>query len=201
MKKIVFASCNAKKTAEIQRMAPKNIQILCLKDIPEATNLPQAEEDGSTFIENATIKAKYWYEKLNMPILAEDSGIEIDALNGYPGVYTKRCIEKFRPGANVNEDNPEELYPIILEIMKESGNASTTAHWISAMAFIDSERTICEEESLDGNMCSCAGKRKFGFDQYFKPYGSDKTLSELTPTEKDEIGPRKKVFEKILKQI
>ena len=101
-----------------------------------------------------------------MPILAEDSGIEIDALNGYPGVYTKRCIEKFRPGANVNEDKPEELYPIILEIMKESGNTSTTAHWISAMAFIDSERTICEEESLDGNMCSCSGERKFGFDQY-----------------------------------
>lgn len=94
MKQIVFASCNPKKTEEMQRMAPDNIKIVCLKDIPEAANLPQAEENGTTFLENATIKAKYWAEKLKMPVIAEDSGIEIDALDGYPGVYTKRCLEK-----------------------------------------------------------------------------------------------------------
>lgn len=200
-KTIVFASLNPKKAVEMQRMAPKGIKILCLKDIPEATDIHQADENGTTFLENATIKAKYWAEKLKMPVLAEDSGITIDALNGYPGVYTKRCIEKFRPGTNVNADEPAELYPIILELMKESGNTDTTAHWFSAMAYIDFDKTIFAEESLDGDMCQCAGEREFGFDQYFKAKGCDKTLSELSPEEKDNIGPRKKAFESILKQL
>lgn len=201
MNKIVFASWNPKKAIEIQRMAPKGIQVVCLKDISEATGVPQVDENGTTFLENATIKAKYWAKKLNMSVLAEDSGIMIDALNGYPGVYTKRCIEQLRPGSNVNVDNPAELYPILLELMKESGNTSTTAHWVSAMAFIDSERTIYAEEYLHGDMCSCAGEREFGFDQYFKAQGFDKTLSELSPEEKDKIGPRKRAFESILNQI
>lgn len=201
MKQIVFASCNQKKAEEMQRMAPDNIKIVCLKDIPEATNLPQAEETGKTFLENATIKAKYWAEKLKMPVIAEDSGIEIDALDGYPGVYTKRCLEKLCPGSNVNVDKPSELYPIILDLMAESENKDTTAHWVTAMAFIDKERTIYVEEKLDGDMCKCAGQREFGFDQYFKAKGYDKTLSELSPEEKDNIGPRKKAFETILKAI
>lgn len=201
MKRIVFASWNPKKAAEIQRMVPEGIEVCCLKDIPEAANVPQADENGTTFLENATIKAKYWAEKLNMAVLAEDSGIVIDALNGYPGVYTKRCLEQLRPGADVNVDNPAELYPVLLELMAESGNTDTTAHWVSAMAFIDSERTIYAEESLHGDMCPCAGKREFGFDQYFKAKGFDETLSELTPDEKDKIGPRKKAFESILNQI
>ena len=167
MRKIVFASWNHKKTAEIQRMTPEGIKFVCLKDIPEAADVPQAEENGTTFKENATIKAKYWAEKLNMPVLAEDSGIEIDALNGYPGVYTKRCIEKLRPGAKANTDKPDELYPVLLELMAESGNPSTQAKWVSAMAFIDSEKEVFATEYLLGDMCPCAGERVFGFDQYF----------------------------------
>ena len=201
MKKIIFASWNSEKTAEIQRMAPEDIEVVSLNDMPEATNVIQAEEDGTTFLENAIIKAKYWAEKLNMPVLAEDSGIVIDALNGYPGVYTKRCIEQLCPRANVNVDNPDELYPVLLKLMKESDSTSTTAYWVSAIAFIDKQRTIYAEESLRGDMCPCAGERKFGFDQYFKPCGFDKTLSELTPEEKDKIGPRKKAFENVLNQL
>ena len=201
MKTIVFASCNFKKAAEMQRMAPDGIKIVCLKDIPEAANVPQADETGTTFLENATIKAKYWAEKLNMTVLAEDSGIAIDALNGYPGVYTKRCIEKLRPGANVNVDKPAELYPLLLELMAESGNTDTTAHWSTAMVCIDSGRTLYAEEALHGDMCQCAGEREFGFDQYFKAKGFEKTLSELTPEEKDEIGPRKRAFKNILEQL
>ena len=199
--KIVFASGNPKKTAEMQRMAPEGIEIVCLKDIPEAANVLQAEENGTTFQENATIKAMYWAEKLNMPVLAEDSGIVIEALDGYPGVYTKRCLEQLCPGANVNVDRPDELYPILLELMAKSGNANTAAHWISAMAYIDSDRTICIEESLDGDMCPCAGEREFGFDQYFKPKGIEKTLSELSAEEKDDIGPRKRAFNRIVSQL
>ena len=201
MKKIVFASWNSNKAIEMQHMAPKDIQLICLKDIPEAVNIPQADETGTTFLENAIIKAKYFAEKLNMPVLAEDSGIEIEALNGYPGVYTKRCIEKLCPGTNINEDNPNELYPVLLELIKNSENTTTQAQWISAMAFIDSEKEIFVTESLIGNMCSCAGEREFGFDQYFKPIGINKTLSELGVEGKNKISPRKKAFESILAQI
>lgn len=201
MKTIIFASCNSKKIAEMQRMVPDGIKILSLKDIPQAADVPQADENGTTFLENATIKAKYWTKKLNMPVLAEDSGIVIDSLNGYPGVYTKRCVEQLCPGANVDADKPAEFYPLLLKLMEESGNVDTTAHWVSAMAYIDSDKTIFAEESLDGNMCPCSGEKEFGFDQYFKTTGFEKTLSELSPEEKDKIGPRKKAFESILNQI
>ena len=155
----------------------------------------------SEFKENAIIKAKYWAEKLNKPVIAEDSGISIDALDGYPGVFTKRCIEKLCPGANVNVDNPDELYPSLLKLMKESGNESTNAYWSSAIAFVCGEKEVVVEESISGDMCTKAGNREFGFDQYFKPTGLNKTLSELEPQEKDKIGPRRKAFEEILKQI
>lgn len=201
MKRIVFASWNPKKAAEIQRMAPEDIQVVCLKDIPEAADVPQAEENGTTFNENATIKAKYWAEKLNMPVLAEDSGIEIDALNGYPGVYTKRCIEKLCPGANVNVDKPDELYPVLLKLIDEGDYCTKQAKWVSSMAYIDSGKEVFATEYLLGDMCSCAGEREFGFDQYFKPKGFDKTLSELNPEEKDNISPRKRAFESILNQL
>ena len=201
MKEIVFASFNKKKAEEIQRMAKDQVKVICLKDINEAQNIEQAEETGNTFKENAIIKAKYWAEKLNKPVIAEDSGISIDALDGYPGVFTKRCIEKLCPGANVNVDNPDELYPSLLKLMKESGNESTNAYWSSAIAFVCGEKEVVVEESISGDMCTKAGNREFGFDQYFKPTGLNKTLSELEPQEKDKIGPRRKAFEEILKQI
>ncbi|MBR0350669.1 MAG: non-canonical purine NTP pyrophosphatase [Clostridia bacterium] len=201
MTTIVFASMNPKKVEEIQRMAPKYIKVLCLKDIPEAQGIPQAEEIGKTFIENATIKAKYWAKKLNMPVLAEDSGIEILALDGYPGVYTKRCIDQLRPGANINEDNPDELYPLLLELIDESGKNTTEAKWVSSMAYIDGTKELYTYEAIHGNMCPCAGTRVFGFDQYFKPKGSTKTLSQMSPEEKDEIGPRLKALKNIFNNI
>lgn len=201
MKQIVFASWNPKKATEIQRMAPEGIKIICLKDIPEATNIPQAEENGTTFLQNATIKALYWAKKLNVTVLAEDSGLMIDALDGFPGVYTKRCIEQFRPGTNVNIDNPQELYPLLLELMENTDSNNTTAHWVSAMALVDSNKVLKSEGVLHGNMCPCAGEKEFGFDQYFKANGFNKTLSELSPEEKDQIGPRKHAFESILKQL
>lgn len=201
MKQIVFASWNPKKAIEIQRMAPKSLKIICLKDIPEATNIPQAEENGTSFLQNATIKASYWAKKLNVAVLAEDSGIMIDVLDGFPGVHTKRCIEQLRPDSNINVDNPKELYPLLLKLMKNTGSTNTTAHWVSAMALVDSNTVLKSEEVLHGNMCACAGEKEFGFDQYFKANAFDKTLSELSPEEKDRISPRKQAFENILKQL
>ena len=201
--KIVLASKKPKKATELERIAKGKIEIICVKDIPEAEGIPQAEENGTTFIENARIKAKYWAEKLNMPALGEDSGIEIEALNGAPGVYTKRCMSKFCPGENINVDKPEEVYPRLLDAMKKSGNPSKKAYWVSAivLAFPKEEKIIEAVNSLEGEMCECAGKKKFGFDQYFKPVGQFKTLAEMEPEEKDKIGPRQKSFNEILEKI
>lgn len=197
--KVVLATKNPKKLAELQRMAPDSIEICCLKDIPMAENIPQAEENGETFIENARIKALYWAEKLDMPAIGEDSGIEIDALSGAPGVYTKRSMEMLCPGEDVNVDNPSELYPKFLKLMEESGNKSKKARFISAivLAFPDG-RVIASVNALNGEMCECKGEREFGFDQYFKPDGFNQTLSELDVKTKDEIGPRRKSFMDIL---
>ena len=202
---IIFASWNSKKAAEIQRMAPKGVEVICLKDIPEAQGMPQAEETGVTFMENAQIKARYWAKKLKMPVLAEDSGIAIECLNGAPGVRTKRCIEDLDLQAKMDVDNPSELYPMLLKKMQYSGSKNTRAHWYSAMVCIVPQEKgrleIVAEEELKGDMCDCAGDRVFGFDQYFKPFGCNKTLSEMDPEEKDRIGPRRKVFEFIIEEI
>lgn len=201
MNSIVFASYNPKKAAEIQRMVPEGIHILCLKDIPEATGIPQAEETGTTFLENARIKARYWAKKLNIPVLAEDSGIEILALNGYPGVYTKRCIEHLCPGSNIDADNPGELYPLLLSLIEKSNKNTYEAKWISSMCYIDGNKELSSCEELIGYMCPCAGNKVFGFDQYFRPANSDRTLSQMTSKEKDQIGPRLKSFNKILSML
>ena len=201
--KILFASKNPKKILELQRIAKEKIELICLSDIKEAENIPQVEENGTTFLENATIKAKYWANKLGIVALGEDSGIEIDALNGAPGVFTKRCIEQYCKCENVDDDKPSKLYPKILEAMKATGNDSKKAHWISSfvLAYPNSQNVLKSVSSIDGEMCECRGIREFGFDQYFMPYGSNKTLSEMEPEEKDTIGPRRKAFENILEQL
>ena len=205
--KIVLASKNPKKAEEIQRMADnllkKSVTVVSLSDIPEAEGVDQAEENGSTFLENAKIKAEYWAQKLQMPALAEDSGIEIDALDGAPGVYTKRAIAKFCPNEDINIDRPSEFYPKLLQIMSESGNPSKKANWVSAMvlAFPNECENIEAQNELNGEMCECAGTREFGFDQYFRPNGYTKTLSEMQPQEKDLIGPRCKSLKDILTKI
>ena len=127
MKTIVFASWNSKKAIEMQRMTPDGIELLCLKDFPEAANIPQADENGTTFLENAIIKAKYWAEKINMPVLAEDSGIVIDALNKISSEYKKTIVM-------VTHDPQMASYcsrlillkdGVILEDLKNSGDQET----------------------------------------------------------------------------
>ena len=205
--KIVLASKNQKKVRELQQIAKevtsKDIEVICLSDIPEIDGYPQAEENGVTFLQNARIKAEYWAEILDMPALGEDSGIEIDALGGAPGVYTKRSIEFLCPGENVDEDKPDKLYPKFLELMEKSKNPSKKAHWVSSMVLFmpDTMKKISAINTLTGEMCECKGEREFGFDQYFKPESSDKTLAEMTIEEKNAIGPRRKSFEEILSKI
>ena len=195
MRKVVYASMNKNKAEEIQRIAPNDMQIICLKDIPDAYDIPRAKESGENALENARIKAKYWYETLNMPVIAEKSSLEIEALNGKPGVNFKKCMESICPGLNINVNNPKELYPLLLELMRKSRKESKKALWTLAMAYVDETTTICAVKSLAGSMTPCAGKREFGFDQYFRPEGMEKTLSELTLEEKNEISPRKIAFE------
>lgn len=198
---IVLATKNPKKAEEIQRMVPNNIQINCLSELPEAEGISQAEETGETFRENALIKAKYWAKKLrpkipNVRVLAEDSGLEIEALNGYPGVLTHRCVKELCPEANINEDKPEQLYPLLLKLMEESGNPSKDAKWVSAMAYVDSEKQLSDEQCVVGLMTQCEGEKAFGFDQYFSV--NNKTLAQMTYEEKDMIGPRRKALMDVL---
>ena len=208
MKKIVLASKNPKKAVEVERIIKsfgiQNVKVFALSEIPEAEGIAQAEESGTTFIENARIKANYWSKKLNMPALGEDSGLEIDALDGAPGVYTKRAVAQFCPDANVDEDKPEELYPNLLIAMQKTGNPSKKAGWVSAivLAFPNNERPLIEaQNTLYGEMCECAGEKEFGFDQYFIPIGKTETLSQMLPQEKDDIGPRKKSLKEIFNKI
>ena len=204
--KLVIATLNKKKAEEIQRIANKiggrKIEALCLSDIPEVQGVPQAEENGKTFLENARKKATYWEKILNMPVLAEDSGLEIDALDGAPGVYTKRCMATLCPGEDINVDKPGELYPKLLTLMSESGKSTRIAYWVSTVSLVFPETYPIDIQcKTRGKMCECAGEREFGFDQYFKPDGQSKTLAEMTPEEKDLIGPRLKAIKQVFQTL
>ena len=114
--------------------------------------------------------------------------------------WTPTALECYKRNISILEGY-YKLYPMLLKLIDESKTKSKTAHWVSAISYVDGEEEICKQESISGKMCSCRGDRKFGFDQYFEPEGKNKTLSELLPEEKDEIGPRKKAFLEVLEKI
>lgn len=192
MTKFIIASNNKKKIAELSRILnPLGITALSAKEL--GVNLDEVEETGETFAENAELKASYAFEKCNMPSIADDSGLVVDALNGRPGVFTARY------GGDITD---REKYLLLLDEMKNIENPNRTARFVSSICCVLPDGTkITAEGTCEGKIAfNDIGGDGFGYDPIFIPENmNEKTFAQLSAEEKDEISHRGKAL-KILKE-
>lgn len=182
MKEVIIASKNKGKIREfVELFAEEGIQVLSLYDFPSITDV---EETGDTFHENAQLKAETVAHLLDKPVIADDSGLIVDALDGRPGVYSARYA-----GEPTNDEkNNEKLLSELIEI-KESAR---TARFISVLALArPSEDTILVEGFCEGKIAFHAkGDSGFGYDPIFIPDGYDMSMAQLGEDEKNKISHR-----------
>lgn len=182
-KEIVIASGNSGKIKEAQEIL-KEYKIIPMKELGIDIDV---EEDKETFIGNAIKKVETIAKELNDKMcLADDSGIEIEYLNGFPGVDTKRWLN--------GTDRERNL--AILDKLQGVSKEKRNIKFITAIAISDGNKTISVEASIDGYVAEAPrGENGFGFDEIFE-LENGKTLAELTDKEKNEISARRKALEK-----
>ena len=188
MKEIVIASGNQGKIKEAQEILDE-YRIIPMKELGVTVD---AEEDKETFEENAIKKAETIAKNLNGKMcLADDSGIEIEYLNGFPGVYTKRW--------HTGTDRERNL--AIIEKLKEVPKEKRKIKFITALAISDGKNTISATATIEGYVAeSVKGENGFGFDEIFE-LENGKTLAEISQEEKNQISARKKALEKIKEKM
>jgi len=186
-KKIVLATSNKGKVVEIKNMM-EGFEVVNYTDIIEPFHI---EEDGSTFKDNAIIKAKAVFDALNDDeaiVLSDDSGICVDALGGEPGIYSARY-------AGVGANDKENLQKLI-ESIKTAGFESSPAHYTAAIAIATREGIF----TVHGHMYGTAiteprGDKGFGYDPMFIAEGFTNTLGELDDEVKNKISHRGRALE------
>ncbi|MDR7073694.1 XTP/dITP diphosphatase [Fictibacillus barbaricus] len=179
---ILIATKNKGKVSEFQSMFNQyGIEVISLLDME---NIPDVEETGDTFEENAILKAETICNKLNIPVISDDSGLEIDALDGRPGVYSARYA-----GSHKNdEDNMNK----VLNELEGIPNQKRTARFICALAFARPGKDtfvvkgLCEGEILHDRR----GTEGFGYDPIFFLPKLNRSMAELTKEEKNKISHR-----------
>ena len=180
--KIVFATHNLNKLKEIQELVPSGIEILSLTDINCTEDI---EETGITLEENAKIKVDYIRDNYGHDCFSDDSGLEIDALGGAPGVYSARYA-----GAEKNiEKNIEKVWAKLAD----KKDASAQFRTIIA-AHIDGKTFQCEGKVRGTIISEKRGEGGFGYDPIFIPEGYSETFAELGKEVKNEISHRAKAF-------
>lgn len=181
-KQIIMASGNKGKIKEAQEIL-KDYKIISMKEININIDV---EEDQDTFEKNARKKAETISKELNGKLcLADDSGIEIEYLDGFPGVYTKR----WRKGTD------RERNEALIEKLKGVPHEKRKVKYVTAMALSDGKETVTAVADIQGYISeSPRGDNGFGFDEIFE-LESGRTLAELSLDEKNEISARKKALE------
>lgn len=187
MDKLVLATRNKNKIEEMQALVSGlGIEILSTLDFPE---LEEVDEDQPTLEGNALKKARYVHRITGLPSLSDDTGLEVDALDGAPGVYSARYA-----GENVSyQDN-------VLKLLGElTGETERTARFRTVVALVSSEdenlfHGVCDGEILTEQR----GTKGFGYDPVFKPDGYDQTFAELSSEVKNEISHRGLAVQKFI---
>lgn len=189
MKKIVIATNNQGKLKEIEQIL-NEYELLTLKDVNCKI---EVEEDQDTFEENSLKKAKEVSEFIEMPCIADDSGLCIDILNGWPGVYTARFL-----GENAT---PEQRNEAILEKMKDLKGEERKARVECVVTYYEKGKVMIGRGEIEGKIAkSPRGENGFGFDPIFE-LENGKTYAELTKEEKNKISHRKRALENLKKQL
>jgi XTP/dITP diphosphohydrolase len=201
MLKLVLASKNLGKIAEFERMLGQqanSVKVLGLNDFPD---MPDVEESGKTLSENARLKAQAIAKFTNLPALADDSGLFIDALNGDPGVLSARWAGY--QGVSSQERDHANIERVLAQL-KGVPKPERGAQFKSVVAFCDlrGQLQMIEKEELgvlNGEiLLDPIGDGGFGYDPIFMPTGFDKSLAQLPPGVKDEVSHRGIAFRAII---
>ena len=187
--KLVLASHNQGKIDDLSQMLkPYGVKILSAKDL----ELPDVEETGTTFAENAALKAETLSEYTGLPCLADDSGLCVDALDGRPGVYSARYAPD--TDARINK---------LLQELQGSGKKDWSAHFSCVLALkIPRQKTKFFEGRVNGKIIKeRRGNQGFGFDPIFVPDGYDRTFAEMSKEEKAKISHRGRALVQFVQEV
>lgn len=196
-KTILIATQNKAKVDEMRRMlriitADLGITLAGLDAFPE---IESPEENGTTFTENATIKARYYADALQMLAIADDSGLAVDCLQGAPGVRSARY-----GGPGLNDQG---RYELLLENMKHIPDAERAARFVCAVCIAgNSTEVLTAEGTVEGSIArDPRGENGFGYDPIFIPEGETRTVAELSEHEKDSISHRGRAIRAIIPDL
>jgi XTP/dITP diphosphohydrolase len=184
--KLVFASQNAHKAAEIQTVIPSEISICTLTELGITDDIP---ETAATLEGNALMKMEYLVARLNLPCFADDTGLEIDALHGEPGVYSARYAGEQR--------NSVDNMQLVLE--KLTGKSNRKARFRTVIALWWEGNSHLFEGIVEGTITHApVGNQGFGYDPIFQPSGSTKTFAEMTMEEKNQWSHRARAVQQLV---
>lgn len=184
--KLVFATNNLNKLAEVQKMLPNSIELLSLKDINFFDDI---EETATTLEGNAKIKANYITKKFQLNCFADDTGLEVESLNGQPGVYSARYA-----GEPSNSTN--NIQKLLNELDKHSNRKAQFR--TSICLNLNDEKFLFDGICKGNILTEKRGERGFGYDCIFQPEGFDKSFAEMTSEEKNRISHRGLAIQKLV---
>jgi len=187
IKKICFATNNGHKLEEIQAILGNNFELLSLKDINCQEELP---ETGNTLEANSLQKAKYLYDNYQIDCFADDTGLEVHALGGEPGVYSARY-------AGLQRSSVDNVNLLLKNLINKSDRS---ARFRTVITLIQNGTITQFEGIVNGKIIDdLRGTEGFGYDPIFIPDGYDKTFAEMSLSQKGEISHRGIAFQKLIK--
>jgi len=190
--KLLVGTNNKGKLREIRDLLPRNLEIYSPSDF----KIKSPIENGKTFEENSLIKARYFAKKSKMICLSDDSGLEIDILNGDPGIYSARWGGK-------KGDFSKAINRVFKELDRKDKNwkiKKIKARLVCALTIYGTYKMINSIGKIEGFISpKIKGKKGFGYDPIFIPSGKKNTFGEMKPSQKYKIDHRYKAFKKIKK--
>jgi len=185
MQQLVFATNNAHKLEEVEAKLAGRIKLLSLNDINCNDDI---EETGLTFAENASIKSKHIYSKYHVNCFGDDSGLEVDALNGEPGVFSARYAGK-------HGDHAANIAKVLAKL---GDNPDRKARFRTVISLMWNGEEYFFEGTVEGTIRKKnSGNGGFGYDPIFQPDGYDITFAEMSLDEKNGISHRAIAVEKL----
>ncbi|KAF0805813.1 Ham1 protein [Alcanivorax xiamenensis] len=194
MATVVLASGNRKKLEEMNAiLAPLDMTIVPQSDF----DVPEAEETGLTFVENAILKARNAARHTGLPAIADDSGLEVDALNGAPGIYSARFSGV---GASDAKNNA-----LLVEMLGDLPDAPRTARYQALLVLMrhaeDPTPLVCQGSWEGSIVLEPRGEFGFGYDPHFQISGDDRTAAQMPPEEKNRISHRARALQQLIAQL
>jgi XTP/dITP diphosphohydrolase len=184
---LVFASHNKNKLMEVKSLIPSSINLSGLSDIGCEEEIP---ETGATIKENAVIKARYVFENFKINCFSDDSGLEVEALNGAPGVYSARYAGEQK---NTADNNAKLLYEL-------KNKTNRKARFVTIIALIIEGKEYFFEGEIKGTIAfEPRGSNGFGYDPLFIPTGHRSTFAEMDASVKNSISHRAVAVQKLVR--